>query len=138
MVEFCLDNGVTLLPYGTVAGGMLSERYLGMSAAEASKVTAWGLTLWGEAPRGLQMTASGLTLWGEAPRGLQVIAVVAWGNPAPIESCKREGRWCLHALAQLVTTSRRAFAPCDVHTCNRVTASADDQHLQQEQVRICH
>lgn len=29
MVKFCQENGVTLLTYGTVCGGLLSERYLG-------------------------------------------------------------------------------------------------------------
>jgi aryl-alcohol dehydrogenase-like predicted oxidoreductase len=29
MAEFCLDRGISLLAYGTVLGGLLSERYLG-------------------------------------------------------------------------------------------------------------
>src|SRR5262249_49106586 len=29
MVKFCQENGITLLTYGTVCGGLLSERYLG-------------------------------------------------------------------------------------------------------------
>jgi len=37
MTQFCVDKGVTLLPYGTVGGGFLSDRYLGMGAGEASK-----------------------------------------------------------------------------------------------------
>ena len=29
MIQFCLDNNVHLLAYGTICGGLLSERYLG-------------------------------------------------------------------------------------------------------------
>ena len=29
MVKFCQENGITLLTYGTVCGGLLSERFLG-------------------------------------------------------------------------------------------------------------
>ncbi|GAB4813776.1 hypothetical protein N2152v2_000822 [Parachlorella kessleri] len=34
MVDFCKERGIQLLTYGTVAGGFLSERYLGMDARE--------------------------------------------------------------------------------------------------------
>jgi aryl-alcohol dehydrogenase-like predicted oxidoreductase len=34
MVEFCRANGIALLCYGTVAGGLLSERWLGRPAPE--------------------------------------------------------------------------------------------------------
>jgi aryl-alcohol dehydrogenase-like predicted oxidoreductase len=34
MVYFCNANGIKLLPYGTVAGGLLSEKYLGVKPAE--------------------------------------------------------------------------------------------------------
>ena len=30
MAQFCEEKGIKLLPYGVVAGGLLSERYLGM------------------------------------------------------------------------------------------------------------
>ncbi len=32
MAEFCVSNGIAMLPYGTVAGGFLSDRYLGKPA----------------------------------------------------------------------------------------------------------
>jgi len=35
MVEFCKDRGVWLLCYGTVSGGFLSERWLGLPAPDA-------------------------------------------------------------------------------------------------------
>jgi len=35
MVPFCLDRGISLLCYGTVAGGLLGDRYLGAPAPDA-------------------------------------------------------------------------------------------------------
>lgn len=32
MVEYCQQQGIVLLPYGTVAGGFLSDKYRGMPA----------------------------------------------------------------------------------------------------------
>eukprot|EP00898_Chlorokybus_atmophyticus_P004752 jgi/Chlat1/5278/Chrsp35S05238 len=37
MVDFCRENNVKLLPYGVVAGGFLSDKYLGKTFAEARK-----------------------------------------------------------------------------------------------------
>ncbi|CAL8466033.1 g5569 [Coccomyxa elongata] len=34
MVPYCSEQGIKLLPYGTVAGGFLSERYLGLPASK--------------------------------------------------------------------------------------------------------
>jgi aryl-alcohol dehydrogenase-like predicted oxidoreductase/enamine deaminase RidA (YjgF/YER057c/UK114 family) len=39
MTAFCLEHGVRLLAYGTLAGGFLSERWLG--AAEPAEVADW-------------------------------------------------------------------------------------------------
>ena len=36
MVEFCESNDIKLLPFGTVAGGFLSERYLGVPASSCA------------------------------------------------------------------------------------------------------
>jgi aryl-alcohol dehydrogenase-like predicted oxidoreductase len=36
MVQFCLDHGIQLLAYGTLAGGLLSERYLGQAEPHPS------------------------------------------------------------------------------------------------------
>lgn len=38
MGPFCAEHGIALLPYGTTAGGLLSERYLGLPASRC----AWG------------------------------------------------------------------------------------------------
>ena len=34
MRQFCADRGIKLLPYGVVSGGLLSDKYLGMPAAQ--------------------------------------------------------------------------------------------------------
>ena len=34
MAQFCTERGIKLLPYGVVGGGLLSDRYLGMPAAQ--------------------------------------------------------------------------------------------------------
>ena len=34
MIPYCRDQNIKLLPYGTVAGGFLSERYLGVPASK--------------------------------------------------------------------------------------------------------
>ena len=34
MAEFCAAQDIKLLPYGTVAGGFLTERYLGAKPSE--------------------------------------------------------------------------------------------------------
>ena len=36
MSSYCQQNGMTLTPYGTVAGGFLSERYLGVPASQCT------------------------------------------------------------------------------------------------------
>ena len=34
MAPFCAERGIALLPYGSVAGGFLSEKYLGLPPSE--------------------------------------------------------------------------------------------------------
>ena len=34
MIPYCKDQNIKLLPYGTVAGGFLSERYLGVPVSK--------------------------------------------------------------------------------------------------------
>ena len=34
MAEFCHQRGIKLLPYGVVGGGLLSDKYFGMPAAQ--------------------------------------------------------------------------------------------------------
>ena len=41
MSAFCLENGVRLLAYGTLAGGLMSERWLGKPEPGASDIADW-------------------------------------------------------------------------------------------------
>lgn len=34
MVEYCREAGIKLLPYGVLAGGLLTDKYLGASVSE--------------------------------------------------------------------------------------------------------
>ncbi|OKH21194.1 aldo/keto reductase [Hydrococcus rivularis NIES-593] len=43
MVEFCQRNNIQLLAYGTLAGGLLSEKYLGQSEPELMSLTTASL-----------------------------------------------------------------------------------------------
>jgi aryl-alcohol dehydrogenase-like predicted oxidoreductase/enamine deaminase RidA (YjgF/YER057c/UK114 family) len=45
MSDFCVENGVKLLAYGTLGGGFLSERWLG--AAEPADITDWSKMKYG-------------------------------------------------------------------------------------------
>ena len=41
MTEFCLANGVKLLAYGTLAGGLLTEKWLGKAEPRAGEIHDW-------------------------------------------------------------------------------------------------
>ena len=41
MTAFCLEHGVRLLAYGTLAGGLLSEKWLGKPEPAASDIGDW-------------------------------------------------------------------------------------------------
>lgn len=41
MSVFCLENNIRLLAYGTLAGGLMSERWLGQAEPAASDVSDW-------------------------------------------------------------------------------------------------
>ena len=41
MAEFCGANGVAILAYGTLAGGFLSDRWVGAREPAASELTTW-------------------------------------------------------------------------------------------------
>ena len=40
MVDYCRANGVALLPYGVVAGGLLSDKYLGVKGEDVDVNTS--------------------------------------------------------------------------------------------------
>lgn len=41
MSAFCLDNGISLMTYGSLCGGLLSERWLGQPAPANDEITDW-------------------------------------------------------------------------------------------------
>src|SRR5581483_12512312 len=41
MTDFCLEHGVKLLAYGTLAGGLLSEKWLGKPEPRAGEIADW-------------------------------------------------------------------------------------------------
>lgn len=41
MTEFCIENDIRLLAYGSLLGGFLSERWVGRPAPSAAEVTDW-------------------------------------------------------------------------------------------------
>jgi aryl-alcohol dehydrogenase-like predicted oxidoreductase/enamine deaminase RidA (YjgF/YER057c/UK114 family) len=43
MAEFCGENGIAILAYGTLAGGFLTERWLGAPEPAESDLTTWSL-----------------------------------------------------------------------------------------------
>lgn len=43
MIPYCREHGITLLTYGTVCGGLLSERYLGQAEPRASSLNTASL-----------------------------------------------------------------------------------------------
>jgi aryl-alcohol dehydrogenase-like predicted oxidoreductase/enamine deaminase RidA (YjgF/YER057c/UK114 family) len=43
MAEFCEANGIAILAYGTLAGGFLTERWLGVPEPAAADLTTWSL-----------------------------------------------------------------------------------------------
>ena len=43
MAEFCAENGVSLLAYGTLAGGFLSEQWVGVPEPAANTLATWSL-----------------------------------------------------------------------------------------------
>ena len=43
MTEFCVEHGIKLLAFGTVAGGFLTERWLGKPEPDVDKLENWSL-----------------------------------------------------------------------------------------------
>jgi enamine deaminase RidA (YjgF/YER057c/UK114 family) len=41
MSRFCLENGIRLLAYGTLAGGLISERFLGAAEPAVDDISDW-------------------------------------------------------------------------------------------------
>lgn len=43
MAEYCAENSITILAYGTLCGGFISEKWLGKSEPTTSQLTNWSL-----------------------------------------------------------------------------------------------
>lgn len=43
MADFCAENGIAILAYGTLAGGFLTERWLGAAEPVGSELSTWSL-----------------------------------------------------------------------------------------------
>ena len=41
MSDFCLEHGIRLLAYGTLAGGLMSERWLGLGEPQGGAISDW-------------------------------------------------------------------------------------------------
>ena len=70
MTRFCLENGIGVLAYGTVAGGFLSERWLDKPEPDWSRLDTWSQMKYGRFIR----TAGG---WDRFQRVLRAVAAVA-------------------------------------------------------------
>lgn len=70
MVPYCLEHGVQLLAYGTLAGGWLTERWLGAPEPDGQRLPTWSLMKYGRFLR----IAGG---WSALQRVLKATAAVA-------------------------------------------------------------
>ena len=70
MVPYCLEHGVHLLAYGTLAGGWLTERWLGAPEPDWQRLPTWSLMKYGRFLR----IAGG---WSALQRVLKATAAVA-------------------------------------------------------------
>lgn len=70
MVPYCLEHGVQLLAYGTLAGGWLTERWLGAPEPDWQRLPTWSLMKYGRFLR----IAGG---WSALQRVLKANAAVA-------------------------------------------------------------
>ena len=43
MADYCFDNGIAILAYGTLCGGFISQKWLGRSEPTAQELTNWSL-----------------------------------------------------------------------------------------------
>jgi aryl-alcohol dehydrogenase-like predicted oxidoreductase/enamine deaminase RidA (YjgF/YER057c/UK114 family) len=70
MASLCLERGVQLLAYGTLAGGLLTERWLGKPPPASSELTTWSLAKYERFVR----SAGG---WEELQRVLRATQAIA-------------------------------------------------------------
>ena len=82
MVKFCQENSITLLTYGTVCGGLLSERYLGKPEPGRHELTT----------ASLQKYKQMIDAWGGWSLFQELLGVLAAvGTEAPGQHRQRGG-----------------------------------------------
>ena len=70
LAPYCVDNGVQLLAYGTLAGGWLTDRWLGATEPDWERLPTWSMMKYGRFLR----IAGG---WSALQRVLKAVASVA-------------------------------------------------------------
>ncbi|KAK9821998.1 hypothetical protein WJX81_006467 [Elliptochloris bilobata] len=100
MVDFCAERGIALLPYGTTAGGLLSERYLGLPASRV-QVDTYSLSKYASVVREVSD-------WDWLQRLLQALEAVARRRGASIADVAQ--RWVLDRpqVAAIIVGARNA------------------------------
>lgn len=70
MTSLCVERGVSLLAYGTLAGGLLTERFLDVAEPDVAELETWSLMKY----RRFVETAGGWSRFQHVLRGLAEIA----------------------------------------------------------------
>ena len=106
LTELCLESGVGLLAYGTLAGGLLTRRALDMKEAPASEMPTWSLMKY----RRFVDAAGGWSRFRKALDTLVVVAERIGADPAPVAM-----RWALDspAVAAVIVGSRLSASDPD-------------------------
>ena len=98
MAPFCRERGVHLLAYGTVCGGLLSERFLGQPEPRASALDTVSLQKY----KRMVDAWGGWALFQELLAALrEVAAATAWASrPWPCAGCSTVPRWRARSWAR--------------------------------------
>jgi aryl-alcohol dehydrogenase-like predicted oxidoreductase/enamine deaminase RidA (YjgF/YER057c/UK114 family) len=99
MTAFCLEHGVRLLAYGTVAGGLLGEKWLGKPEPAASNIGDWSTMKY-------KRFVDQIGGWQVLQRLLRALAEIARKHGVSISNVA--GRWVLEqkAVAGIIVGAR--------------------------------
>jgi enamine deaminase RidA (YjgF/YER057c/UK114 family) len=99
MSAFCLDHGIRLLAYGTLAGGLLSARWHGAPAPDRAALTDWSKMKYAR-------FVEAIGGWGVLQRILDALAAVAERHRVSISNVAT--RWVLDqpAVAAVIVGAR--------------------------------
>ncbi len=99
MSAFCLDHGIRLLAYGTLAGGLLSARWHGAPAPDRAMLTDWSKMKYAR-------FVEAIGGWGVLQRILDALAAVAERHRVSISNVAT--RWVLDqpAVAAVIVGAR--------------------------------